>query len=293
MEIKQLEYFLAVSETKSFTRAAERLFVSQPSVTNIIRSLEDELGIQLFERSQKQMLLTSEGRIFHSHVEHLMKGISHTLEEIAAIKNLNGGELHLGVAPFGVGIVCSDFLPSFAKSYSEIHVTLTENSSNELQKQLHEGTLDLAVVTMGDELPSRLDFLPLTGYDMLYCVGPHHPLREAKTVSLRETAQYPMIYFSGGYYQQHLLESSFRALQIQPEVLFHSNQLTTIKSFIREDIAGGFLMPQILQEEDRITAIPVQEEQRLNVAVVWRKDDYLTKEAKSFISFCRKTFEAS
>ena len=93
VEIKQLEYFLAVSETKSFTRAAERLFVSQPSVTNIIRNLEDELGIQLFERSQKQMLLTSEGRIFHSHVEHLMKGISHTLEEIAAIKNLNGGEL--------------------------------------------------------------------------------------------------------------------------------------------------------------------------------------------------------
>ena len=190
-------------------------------------------------------------------------------------------------------ILFPEIFRSFRKKHADIVIQPVEIGSQSAKESVIEGNLDLAVVTMGDEIPSRLDFLPLTGYDMLYCVGPHHPLREAKTVSLRETAQYPMIYFSGGYYQQHLLESSFRALQIQPEVLFHSNQLTTIKSFIREDIAGGFLMPQILQEEDRITAIPVQEEQRLNVAVVWRKDDYLTKEAKSFISFCRKTFEAS
>ena len=81
--------------------------------------------------------------------------------------------------------------------------------------------------------------------------------------------------------------------EIQPEILFHSNQVTTIKSFIREDIASGFLMPQILHEEDGIRAIPVREGLRLNVAVVWRKDDYLTREAKTFISFCRRTFEAS
>ena len=111
--------------------------------------------------------------------------------------------------------------------------------------------------------------------------------------ALRETAQYPMILFSGGYYQRTLLESSFRTQELTPEILFHSNQLTTIKSFIRENIASGFIMPQIIHEEDGIIPIEVEEGLRLNVAVVWRKDDYLTKEAKSFISFCRKTFEAT
>jgi DNA-binding transcriptional LysR family regulator len=127
---------------------------------------------------------------------------------------------------------------------------------------------------------------------MRYCVGPKHPLAKKTSVSLKETAAYPMILFSGGYYQQALLTSRFRELDIQPEVLFHSNQLTTIKSFIRENIASGFIMPQIIREEDGVIPIPVEEGLRLNVAVVWRKDDYLTKEAKSFISFCRKTFEA-
>ena len=89
-----------------------------------------------------------------------------------------------------------------------------------------------------------------------------------------------------------LPDSSFRSLGLEPNILFHSNQLTTIKSFIRQDIASGFLMTQILQEEDGIIPIPVEEGLKLNVAVVWRKDDYLTKEAERFVSFCRRTFEA-
>lgn len=101
-----------------------------------------------------------------------------------------------------------------------------------------------------------------------------------------------MILFSGGYYQRTLLETSFRTLSLEPDILFHSNQLTTIKSFVRNNIASGFIMPQILREEDGIVPIPVEEGLRLNVAVVWRKDDYLTKEAKSFITFCRRTFDA-
>ena len=154
------------------------------------------------------------------------------------------------------------------------------------------GELDLAVVTMGDESISRLEAHKLTSYDLVYCVGPKHPLAGEKTVSLAQTAQYPMILFSGGYYQRHLLDSSFRSLGLVPNILFHSNQLMTIKSFIRQDIASGFLMAQVLQEEDGIIPIPVREDLKLNVAVVWRKDDYLTGEADRFVSFCRRTFEA-
>ena len=154
------------------------------------------------------------------------------------------------------------------------------------------GELDLAVVTMGDESISRLEAHKLTSYDLVYCVGPKHPLAGEKTVSLAQTAQYPMILFSGGYYQKHLLDSSFRALGLVPNILFRSNQLMTIKSFIRQDIASGFLMTQVLQEEDGIIPIPVREDLKLNVAVVWRKDDYLTREADRFVSFCRRTFEA-
>ena len=198
----------------------------------------------------------------------------------------------MGIPPMIGSILFPEIYRTFRRRNPEIMINPVEIGSQAAKDGVAAGALDLAVVTMGDDPISRLEAHKLTSYEMEYCVGPKHPLAGVKTVSLAETAKYPMILFSGGYYQKHLLDSSFRALGITPNILFHSNQLTTIKSFIRQDIASGFLMKQILQEEDGIIPIPVSEGLKLNVAVVWRKDDYLTKEAKSFINFCRKTFEA-
>ena len=87
MELRQLEYFLMVSDLASFTRAAERLYVSQPAVTNAVRSLEEELEIQLLDRSQRKVTLTAEGKIFYRHIQNIMQGISTTLNEINDLKS--------------------------------------------------------------------------------------------------------------------------------------------------------------------------------------------------------------
>lgn len=100
MEICQLEYFLAVKNAGSFTRAAEHLYVSQPAVTSAIRSLESELGITLFDRSQGKASLTAEGRIFSAHVEEIMKGVVTTIRDMDAMKSLSSGTLAIGISSF-------------------------------------------------------------------------------------------------------------------------------------------------------------------------------------------------
>ena len=101
MEICQLEYFLAVKNAGSFTRAAEHLYVSQPAVTSAIRSLESELGITLFDRSQGKASLTAEGRIFSAHVEEIMKGVVTTICDMDAMKSLSSGTLPVtAIRPF-------------------------------------------------------------------------------------------------------------------------------------------------------------------------------------------------
>lgn len=100
MEICQLEYFLAVKNAGSFTRAAEHLYVSQPAVTSAIRSLESELGITLFDRSQGKASLTAEGRIFSPHVEEIMKGVVTTICDMDAMKSLSSGTLAIGISSF-------------------------------------------------------------------------------------------------------------------------------------------------------------------------------------------------
>ena len=100
MEIRQLEYFLTVKNAGSFTRAAEHLYVSQPAVTSAIRSLESELGITLFDRSQGKASLTAEGRIFSAHVEEIMKGVVTTIRDMDAMKSLSSGTFAIGISSF-------------------------------------------------------------------------------------------------------------------------------------------------------------------------------------------------
>ena len=291
MKLSQMRYFSASCHAGNISKAAAELHISQPSITASIKALEDELGLALLHRSNRAVSPTPDGERFLIRCDAILAEVDSLSEDFAEISRKHK-VIHVGIPPMIGSILFPEIFHSFRKKHPEIRINPVEIGSQAAKEAVANSDLDIAVITMGDELPARLDALRLTAYEMMYCVGPQHPLAEKKTVSLKETADYPMILFSGGYYQQALLTSKFHELDIQPDVLFHSNQLTTIKSFIRENIASGFIMPQIIQVEDGIIPIPVEEGLRLNVAVVWRKDDYLTKEAKSFISFCRKTFES-
>ena len=291
MKLSQMRYFSAVCHAGNISRAAEELHISQPSVTTSIKALEDELGVSLLHRGARAVVPTPDGERFLKRCDAILAevdGLSAEYQELSRKHKT----ISVGIPPMIGSILFPEIFRSFRKRHPEIMISPVEIGSQAAKELVAEGELDLAVVTMGDELSSRLEAHRLTSYEMYYSVGPKHPLAGEKSVSLTQAARYPMILFSGGYYQKHLLDSSFRALGITPNILFHSNQLTTIKSFIRQDIASGFLMPQVVQKEDGILLLPVAEGLKLNVAVVWRKDDYLTKEAERFVSFCRRTFEA-
>jgi DNA-binding transcriptional LysR family regulator len=285
-----MRYFSAVCHAGNITRAAEELHISQPSVTASIKALEDELGVSLLHRGARAVTPTPDGERFLLRCDAILADVDSLSSDF---EELSKGHktINVGIPPMIGSIVFPEIFHRFRKRYPEIIIKPTEIGSQAAKEAVANGELDLAIVTMGEELSSRLNALRLTSYEMRYCVSPEHPLAGRERVSLRDVWQYPMIMFSGGYYQNHLLESRFKELDITPNVLFHSNQLTTIKSFIRQNIASGFLMPQILQPQDGIVSIPVREELILNVAVVWRKDDYLFREAERFVSFCRKTLE--
>ena len=290
MKLSQMRYFSAACHAGNISRAAEELHISQPSVTASIKALEDELGISLLHRGARAVTPTPDGERFLLRCDTILAEIDSLSSDFAELSK-GHKTVHVGIPPMIGSIVFPEIFHRFRTRFPEIVIRPEEIGSQAAKEAVANGELDLAIVTMGEELSSRLNALRLTSYEMHYCVGPKHPLAGKETVSLREIGPYPMIMFSGGYYQNHLLDSRFREIGITPNVLFHSNQLTTIKSFIRQNIASGFLMPKILQKEDGIVSIPVQEELILNVAVVWRKDDYLFKEAERFVSFCRKTLE--
>lgn len=133
MEIRQLEYFLMVREAGSFTRAAERLYVSQPAVTNAVRSLEEELGIQLFDRSRLVTLTARSACFTESHVEKIMHGITTVRGEIHALKNLTSGVLALGLTPLGAMRAIVHQLREYHLAFPDIQIALREEDTSRLQ----------------------------------------------------------------------------------------------------------------------------------------------------------------
>jgi len=177
MEFRQLEYFLAVKNAGSFTRAAEHLYVSQPAVTSAIRSLESELGITLFDRSQGKASLTAEGRIFSAHVEEIMKGVVTTICDMDAMKSLSSGTLAIGISSFLSLPSVLSLIARFLSDHPGIECRVQEGPA-EAVAALLEGASRLP-----EDPGAGYDIHPLAEVPLALILPKSHPLAEKKSAS--------------------------------------------------------------------------------------------------------------
>lgn len=281
MEIRQLEYFLMVSRVNSFTRAAERLYVSQPAVTNAVKSLEDELGIQLFDRSQKQALLTTEGKIFFAHVEQIMTGISNTLEEINSLKNLGAGVVNIGLTSLG-GIPSSVFLlKEFVESYPNIKISVREDGTEKLQKLLVEDKLDFAFVFSGEE-KSALAYLKLPPQELTLCCNRRHRFRRQNVLPFEELRSEPLIL------HKSIKENLAKNFQ---NVVAEISHVQTIKSLVSAGIGVSILPEEIFEQDDNLIGVAIEPPIYLQPVIAYKKNRKQSHAAEAFLTSVSKGVE--
>ena len=146
MDIRQLKYFLTITEEGGVTAASKRLNMSQPPLSNQLKLLEDELGVTLFERKNKRLLLTSDGHLLYKHAKNLVADFDHTMQIFEDIRDGISGTL-------SIGCICSPaimFLPTFMKGFMEknphLNLQVYEGNSNELLELLDNGKIDMCIV---------------------------------------------------------------------------------------------------------------------------------------------------
>jgi DNA-binding transcriptional LysR family regulator len=287
MELRQLEYFLMVSKTNSFTRAAERLYVSQPAVTNAIRSLEEELGIQLFDRNQKQAILTTEGQVFCKHVENIMRGVSTTIFEINELKNLNNGVLTLAITPIAGTRPIPMFLKMFKKQYPNIKLSFIEGNVPEIQTLLIEDKADLGIVILGDN-NILLDYTRLGSQELVVCCSKEHCFQRKNSIELSELVNEPLILLTQNCLLRKLIIKEFERLNTLPQIAFESNHIQTIKSLVACN-AGLTILPQDLCDTSLIT-IPLNTPVMIDIAIAIKKNKTLSHAAQAFLDLAKETF---
>ncbi|MBO8168736.1 MAG: LysR family transcriptional regulator [Thermoanaerobacteraceae bacterium] len=286
MELRQLEYFYMVSKLKNFTHAAEKLHVSQPSVTNSINKLEEELGVQLLDRNTKRVSLTSQGKIFFKRVEKILQGIN---EAVSEIKNFDKGTIKLGLPPIiGAYLFPSIFL-EFKKVYPYLELQVFEEGSLSTRTMLEKGQLDLGIIILPDH-SEILNTIPLINEQIVVCLPPNHRLSQEKIISFSQLSNEKFILLRESYFHRKAILNECLKHGFSPNIVFSSNQIETVKALVASSIGISFLMCMAVNDNQKIIKVPLAEPIEISIGLAWKKDKHLSKASKTFIDFVRNYF---
>ena len=288
MKIIQLEYFCAVCRYHSITQAAQKLYVTQPAISNAIRELEKEFSINLFTRSKNHMYLTKEGEIFYQKTSRLLDTINQTSSELYDLGR-QVTPIRIGIPPLLSTVFFPDMLIAFQKEYPSIPVELYEYGSIRAANLVLEETLDLALVNMNFYEIDKLNSHQLLSDRIVFCVSPEHHLAKEKTISIEMLKEEKLIMYNTDSVLNTTLYSRFEGIGTKPNVIMHASQLYTIQNFIKNNLGGAFLYSSLMKNLPGLIGIPVTPAIRLEIGLVWKKGKYINDSVEKYIAFFQKS----
>ena len=288
MTLLQLHYFREVCRQKNMTKAAKSLHISQPSISNAIRELEAELGVQLFYRIKMRLTLTQEGEYFLNEAVRILDDIdrlTQRMQDLGGKRNL----VRMGIPPMIGVLIFPQMLASFQKIYPGIRVEVSEWGSLDCRDQVLDETLDLAITITNGLDTSKLSVLPIHETRLVFCVQKDHPLARKETVDIQDIKDMPLVLLPQGSYNRVLAESLYTENGLVPNVLIHSSQLYTIERLLQNRAAGAFLFEEFAKQTSDIVGIPTAPPfPAIQVGVIWKKDKLLYGDAIKFVNFAKK-----
>ena len=286
MELRQLEYFQMASRLKNITRAAQRLRVSQPNITVAIKKLEAELGVQLFDRSQKQLTLTPEGKVFLKRIELALRNIDDAILEVNDYKQLQKGTIKIGIPPMMGAYLFPKVFSGFRHLHPNLDMFLFEEGSLTIREKLESDELDFGIIIVPDSTPN-LNVLKMSRNQLMVCVSQESPLALKKKITPNDISSSDLIMMKEGSYLREVVQSKLSALKISPRTVLESGQIVTIKGLVAHEVGIAFLLDFICEDSANLKAIPFYEPMFVDIGLAWKKEKYVSKAAQAFIDFCK------
>jgi len=285
MELRQLEYFQMVSRLSSVTRAADRLHVAQPSVTVAIRKLEEELGVKLFDRSQKQLILTSEGQVYLQRVNDILSRVQDSVLEMNDYRTLQKGSIKIGLTPTIGAALFPYIFTKFQQAYPHLDVSIVEEGSLAVRSLLEQGELDIGVLIFSNMSP-RLETVPITAGQIFVCLPSDHPFgKRYASIPFSELKDQPFILFKEDTYSRQLILEECAKHEFVPRIVFSSSQIETIMGLVEQGAGISFLLDAIVRKRSTIISRPLADPLFVRAGLAWNKERYLSNAAKTFIDF--------
>lgn len=301
MDLHQLEAFEAVARERSFTRAAESLFVTQPAVTRQIAALEAELKTRLFDRLGRSVRLTAPGEALHRYAEAIVRMTREAEHAVADIGTGAAGRLTIGASSTLATYVLPPLLKTFRETHPRVEIALHTGASADVLEMVRANEVDIGLVTRVEAVRDPL-LVPtvLADYETRVVVPPGHPLTEGGRTTLQadELAGHPLILMETGTNLRTYVDGLLSAAAAREQVTLELDNVEAIKRMIEAGL-GVSLLPEVAVRAEvaagRLIAIPLADVPRASrrMALVVRRDKYLPTALRAFAALLENELRAT
>ncbi|MFF0312235.1 LysR family transcriptional regulator [Streptosporangium sp. NPDC004379] len=288
MELRQLEYFVAVAEERSFTRAAERVHISQSGVSAQIRRLERELGAELFDRSARVATLTVAGEAALGHARAALAAAGATGRAVGEVTGLLRGRLTAGMVVGCTVTPLFEALAAFHRAHPGVEISLLEDGSDRLVEGVRTGALDLALAGTA-ALPEGLETLTVVDERLVVAVPAGHALAERRRVTLAELCAYPIACMPSGTGVRTVFDHACAARGLQPAVTLQASAPDAVAGLAARGLAVAVLSASMTEgHRDRLVTLPLDVETPALLVLVWK--DTSNPAVRELLTHARRAF---
>lgn len=285
MDFEQLRTFLQVCRLKSFSRAAEKLGVTQPAISAQIRSLEKEVGARLFDRDGGKVTFTAAGRLFEPFAEHCLQCQSHIVVAVNELYRSARGEVSVSASEATSLYVLPPVFAQYKKHYTRVNLNIVRAEHLRSLEMVLNREVDFAVVSMPVKDP-RLVVQVIHRDDIVLAVSPTHPLARRDTIKLDEMLQYPMLLLKQGR-QRSLINTFFDSFDARPRIAMELDSSELLKRLICAELGMGFLPRANVMDDEHAGLLKIVKVEGMRLtrelALIFRKDRTLTHAAQAFL----------
>ena len=293
MKLQQLAYFQAAYKCENMSMASRELHISQPSISMAIQELEYEFNTVLFTRTGKKLLPTKEGDLLFSMTCQLfdyVNSIKKSMEDLRHPAN----SIHLGLTPMIDAFLFTPILKAYLRENPDMHLSISEHGSERLEEAIKMNAIDCAIITHMD--PISMDFMsiPIATVETVFCVNENNPLSQCDSIDINQIVKGPLVLFKEGYLITRQIHSRIEAAGISLNSLnvYYSDQLSTVKNFISEDIAAGFLYRPIAETIPNVRANSISPPLVIHISLLWKNGYEHYPHMRRFINYIQKNIDS-
>ncbi len=247
MDIQNIRAFLMVAETRSFSRAGEKLFLTQPAVSKRISTLETSLNCQLFHRLGKEVQLTQAGESLIPSYLRILAELDESKRIISALRTTVSGQLHFGTSHH-IGLHrLPPILQRYTKQFPEVELDIQFMDSEQAAALILKGDIELALITLPDTIEKPFSTIPIWTDQMQCVVAKDHPLAKQTSVNKKQLVQHGVLIQSHNTHTREIIDDALK-LGSDIKIIMESNYLETIKAMVQNNLGWGVLPESMIDD---------------------------------------------